>query len=105
MTGTSFIPVFAAILVVVLNRKIINRFKNSSATTASGAKTLDELNLRRNRLFNNHVNRGHILEVGGRFYLDEQKLLAYQTRLRLTLLPAVLCLIAILIAADLWLNR
>ena len=100
MTGTSFIPVIVVAIVTLRKRRLVNRFKNSDTTTVGNAKTLKELNINRRLFFNRLVNRGVIIEVNGKYYLDEQQLIDYRMRRRMILIPVVIFTITLGIIMD-----
>jgi len=105
MTGASSIPIIAAIIVVAVTKRLINRFKDSGATNPHSARSLDELNVRRSLIFRRYVNRGILIEVNGKYYLDEQRLAEYHAKKRRILIPLVIVLVAILLLLDLLLTR
>jgi len=105
MTGTSSIPIIAAIIVVVVNKRFINRFKDTGTTNSYSARTLEELRLNRSLIFRRHVNRGIMIEVNGKYYLDEQKLAEFKAKKRRVLIPIVVLLLAVLLCLDLFLTR
>lgn len=100
MTGASFIPVIVAAIVVIKKRILISIFKNSDTTTSRNAKTLEELKISRRLLFNRFVNNGVIIEVNGKYYLDEQNLVEYNTKRRMILIPVVIVLLILVIFID-----
>lgn len=89
MTGTSFIPIIVAIIVVAKNKKIINRFKNTDTTTADTAKTLEELNIKRRLIFNKLFNRSILIK----------------TKKRMILIPVIVFLLILLIFMDVFLTK
>lgn len=104
MTGTSFIPIMVAIIVVVKRRILINRFRDTNTTTAYTAKTPEELNFSRRLSFNKLFIHNIIVEVGGKYYLDEQRLIEYRSKRIMILIPVLIILI-LLILLDVFLTK
>jgi hypothetical protein len=51
MTGTYTLLLLVAIILVIRNRKFINKFRDTNTTSAKTAKTLEELNVSKRLLF------------------------------------------------------
>lgn len=105
MTGASSIPIIAAIIVVAVNKRLINRFKDTGATNPNSARSLDELNTRRSLIFRRYVRRGILIEFNSRYYLDEQRLVEYKSKKRRILIPVIILLLAVLLFLDFFLTR
>lgn len=105
MTGASSIPIIAAIIVVAVNKRLINRFKDTGATNPNSARSLDELNTRRSLIFRRYVRRGILIEFNSRYYLDEQRLAEYKSKKRRILIPVIILLLAVLLFLDFYLTR
>jgi hypothetical protein len=97
------IPVWTATLVVILIlakfRRLINSFRNSGSTSSRTAKTLEDMNIRPDRIFRRLLNRGVISEAGsGRYYLNEANLDEYNQvrRIRVMIIFGVLILLLLL---------
>jgi hypothetical protein len=85
-----------AILVLAQFKKLINRFRNSGATSPKTAKTLEDLNIYPRRMFRRLLNRGVINEAGsGRYYLNEGNLEEYKQvrRIRMIIIFGILILL------------
>jgi hypothetical protein len=101
MTGTSTIPVMAAIIVALRFRLFVRRFIDTGTTNPQAAKTPEELNIRRRILFNRLLHRGVLIETSpGRFYLDEINLIEYK-KVRRTWALIILGILIIIILLDL----
>ena len=102
VTGTSYIPVLIVIIMVARRRKIIQRFRNSGATTPLNAKTLQELNLRGRLIISRMVRRNLLVETQpGKYYLQENLLEEYYRQRRMLLL-VVMIILAILVIMDIY---
>jgi len=104
MTGTSSIPIIIEIIVIIKRRILINRFRDTNTTAAFTAKTLEELNLSRQLSFYKLFIRNIIVEVNGKYYLDEQKLIEYRSKRIMILIP-VLFILILLIFLDIFLTK
>lgn len=103
MTGTSTVPILVAILIVVRTRKMLNKFSDSGATSASMAKSPEELGIRQSFIFSKFVRRGILIPAtDNKFYLNEENLAEYQRKKRTLVIPLVL-LLFMLLALDFYL--
>jgi hypothetical protein len=94
-----WIAAIAVVLVIAKFKKLMNSFRNSGATSSRASKTLEDLNIRRDRIFRRLLNRGVIKEAGsGRYYLSEENLDEYiQTRrIKVMIIFCVLILLLLL---------
>jgi uncharacterized membrane-anchored protein len=99
MTGTSFIPIIVAVIVVIRFHRFISRFKDSGTTTPKTAKTLEELNLKRRLIFNRLLYRRVLIEISSeRYYLNEENLIEYYKarRIRMIVISGILILIILI---------
>jgi len=104
MSGTSFLPYIAVIIVVVRTRRLISRFRNSGAINEENAKTIDELKVSRRLIFRKYLSHSVIIETHGKYYLNEQNLTNYRTKKRMILIPLLVILMIILIYLDITLT-
>ena len=74
MNTVPYFPLMIVLIVVARRKILIDKFRKTNTTTANAAKTLDELNVSRRLMFNRLIMRGAIVEVNGKYYLDEQNL-------------------------------
>jgi hypothetical protein len=80
----SFAPV-GAVVISKKRRQLINKFRETGTTSAATARTLADLDLPNNVIFEIQKLTGVIVPAGGdRFYLDEERERSF-SRLRLSL--------------------
>ncbi|MBS4057350.1 MAG: hypothetical protein KKD74_08335 [Bacteroidetes bacterium] len=103
MTGTSLIPVFAAVLVAARRKRIIRQFITNKALSELTAKSVDEIFVKPGFLFRRLVSRQIIVETHGKYYLDENRLAAHQQWRRMVLLPIVLLMVLAFLLIDIFL--
>ena len=95
----------AAIAVTAKRKRIYNLFRLAGATTASGAKSLQEIRVPDSRMLHRLIRRGEIIAAGqDRYYLDETAVQAVR-RLRIMLMVGLVAVVAIAwIIARTWAN-
>ena len=105
MTGAPTITLSIILIVVIRQKFLLNKFRNSNATAANTAKTLEELNVSRRWMFNRLLMREVIIDVNGKYYLDEQNLKELRTKKARILLPLVFLILIAAIILDIFLSK
>jgi hypothetical protein len=100
MTGTPFVPIMVAVIIVVKIKKLIQRFIDTGTTSPPAAKTPEELNIRTSFLFQRLMRRKVLVETyANRFYLDEEALQEYNNTRR-KIMFIVILIIVLLVFFD-----
>ena len=95
----------AAIAVAAKRKRIYNLFRLAGATTASGAKSLQEIHVAESRMLHRLIRRGEIVATGqNRYYLDETAVQSGR-RKRITIMVLGIVVIALIWGGLQFLNR
>jgi hypothetical protein len=62
-----------AAIIIAIQNKIIRKFRTTGTTNPKSAKTIEELGIRHQLLFNKLVRKGVIVQNGSKYYLNEQR--------------------------------
>jgi hypothetical protein len=71
-------------VIVAIQNKIIRRFRASGTINIASAKTIEELQIRHKIMFNMLIRKGVIVQIGNKFYLDEEQTKKFILRRRRT---------------------
>lgn len=85
-----------AAIIISIQNKIIRKFRITGTTNPKSAKTIEDLGIRHQLLFNKLVRKGVIVQNGNKYYLDEQRTDEFFRQRRLTILT-VLAIVLVLV--------
>jgi len=84
----------AAIIIAMQNR-IMNRFMDHNAVSPEQAKTIEDLGLKKNLLFNKLLRRGVLVQTPDeRYYIIPEKAAQYKRRRRIIILIVMAVVLA-----------
>lgn len=92
----------SAAVILIRQRRLIQRFRDEVAISPPAARTLAQLNVRQGWLFRRLANSGVFVQVSGeRWYLDEDAWLRYQRRrwVRIGAFCAVVAIVLLILMA------
>jgi hypothetical protein len=84
---------------------LINKFRNTNTTTAQAAKTLEELRVSRRLMFNKFLMRNIIVEVNGKYYLNEQNLIDFRAKKSKILIPFIILILILNIFLSMYFSK